>query len=116
MPRATSANPRGPLSAALILNLLLPGTGLILRRREWLGLALSLLFGICCNVALAGRLIAPAAIPGWLTMLAIVMAAATWLWGQVLFKRCGVSASTQSEPRAASPTPAEQSASGETSA
>lgn len=89
MPRETSVKPRASFQAAIILNLFLPGAGLILRRREWLGLALVVLFGICCNVAIAGWLIAPAAIPGWLTTLAAVLAAATWLAAQVLFKRRG---------------------------
>ena len=39
----------------LLLNILLPGTGLIVRRREWLGLSLVMLYGICANVALADR-------------------------------------------------------------
>lgn len=89
MPRETSVNPRAPFRAAIILNLFLPGTGLILRRREWLGLSLAVLFGVCCNVAIAGWLIAPAAIPGWLTMFAVLLAAVTWLAAQVLFKRRG---------------------------
>jgi hypothetical protein len=70
-----------------LLNLIVPGAGLIVRRREWLGLSLAVVFGLCGNVALAGCLIAPAAIPGWLTILAFVLAGLTWLAAQVLFWR-----------------------------
>lgn len=72
---------------AWILNILLPGTGLILSRREWQGFALAVLYGICGNVALAGWLIAPAAIPYWLSWLAIIIAALTWIASQKLYHR-----------------------------
>ena len=42
---------------ALLLNLILSGSGLILRRREWLGLSMAMIFAICGNVAIAGWLI-----------------------------------------------------------
>jgi hypothetical protein len=71
---------------ACLLNILIPGLGLIVRRREWLGFALAVVFGICCNVALAGRLIAPVAIPSWLTHSATAFAVFTWFSGQVLFR------------------------------
>ncbi len=69
---------------AIALNLLLPGAGLVLRRREWLGLFLALAFGICINMAIAGALIAPAAVPTWLTVLAAALGATCWLASQYL--------------------------------
>jgi len=70
-----------------LLNILLPGTGLILTGREWLGFLLAIVFGICGNVALAGWLIAPAAIPIWLTRIAAFMTFLAWVCAQVLLKR-----------------------------
>jgi hypothetical protein len=74
-------------AAGWFLNLCLPGSGLIVLRREWLGLSLAVVFGICGNVALTGWLIAPAAVPAWLTLLAFVFTALTWLAGQLLLWR-----------------------------
>lgn len=69
---------------ALLINIVIPGMGLIIRRREWLGFSLSILFGVCGNLFLAGWLIAPAAIPFWLTGLAGALAVLTWVISQVL--------------------------------
>lgn len=70
-----------------LLNLVVPGVGLILLRREWLGASLALGFGICGHIAVAGWLIAPAAIPRWLAGLATAWAALTWITSQVLCRR-----------------------------
>lgn len=70
-----------------LLNLVLPGTGLILRRREWLGFLLALVFGISGNIALAGWLIAPLAVPVVMTGLAFLLAGLSWLAAQVLLHR-----------------------------
>jgi hypothetical protein len=66
------------------LNALIPGCGLIVARREWLGITLALLYGLCVQVLLAGTLIAPAAIPTWLTACAAGLAALTWAGAQVM--------------------------------
>lgn len=71
----------------LIVNALVPGAGLIAAQREWLGLSLALLFGICGQIALAGRLLAPAALPPWTAWLATSLAAAVWLSAQLLLIR-----------------------------
>lgn len=76
---------RSPLS--YLLNILIPGTGLIMREREWLGFLLALLFGACANVAIAGRLIAPDAIPPWLTIIAMIMGGFAWILAQALLWR-----------------------------
>ena len=73
----------------LLLNLLLPGAGLIMRRREWLGFCLVLLFGVCANVVLAGWLIAPESIPLWLQRLALGMTVVTWGLSQWLYAHQG---------------------------
>lgn len=72
---------------AFVLNILVPGAGLIVRRREWLGLALALLFGVATNVALAGWLVAPAAIPGRYAWGASGLAVLSWAAAQVLLAR-----------------------------
>lgn len=68
-----------------MLNVIVPGSGLVLRRREWLGLLLSLVFAICANLAVAGWLVAPAAVPRWLTILAALLAVGSWLFAQYLY-------------------------------
>ncbi len=70
-----------------VLNILVPGVGLILRRREWLGLTLALLYALCGNLAIAAWLIAPDAIPAWLAMLATLLTGLSWLAAQGLFAR-----------------------------
>lgn len=71
---------------AIILNVLVPGSGLVLLGRARAGLVAAVLFAICAELALCGVLIAPAAIPAWLTVAAGAMAAGTWLLGQWMLK------------------------------
>lgn len=70
---------------ALILNLFIPGAGLVPIRREWLGLLLALLFALCANIWIAGQWIAPLAIPRGLSHLALVIAILGWIAGQALY-------------------------------
>ena len=72
---------------ALMLNVLIPGAGLILRGRHWLGLALAMLFGLAANTAIAGWLVAPVAIPRFYTWTATILAAITWVLAQGLLPR-----------------------------
>ncbi|GJQ25535.1 MAG: hypothetical protein HBSAPP02_05670 [Phycisphaerae bacterium] len=72
---------------AWVLNILFPGVGLILRRREWLGLTHAVLFSLCANLAIAAWLIAPDAIPGWLAVLATIFTFLAWLAAQGLLAR-----------------------------
>ncbi|MEE8171254.1 MAG: hypothetical protein V3T70_11970 [Phycisphaerae bacterium] len=65
-------------------NSLIPGTGLILNGRPWLGAALALLFGICAHVTIAGWLVAPLAWPRWLTWIAALLTAANWPYSTIL--------------------------------
>ncbi|MHC4609438.1 MAG: hypothetical protein ACYS7M_03730 [Planctomycetota bacterium] len=68
--------------SAIIFNLIVPGSGLILLRRDWLGLATALLFTILAEVALLGLLILPATIPPWMTTACLSAALFVWLGAQ----------------------------------
>lgn len=69
---------------ALILNLVAPGVGLVILRREGLGIALAVLFAVFAQVALIGWMIAPASIPSILSVATGVAAGAVWLVSQWL--------------------------------
>jgi len=64
------------------INLLVPGAGLILLRREWLGLVLAVLFCLCAQIGLWGLFIVPASVPGWITGSALAGAGLTWIGAQ----------------------------------
>jgi len=70
----------------LLLNLLVPGSGLIAAGRRWLGLSLAALFGLCAHVVVAGFLIAPLAWPRGYTWAAALLAAAAWGTAQYLLR------------------------------
>jgi len=66
---------------ALVLSAIAPGTGLVLLRREWLGLAIALLFALVAQLALWGLFIVPDVIPQWLSVCSALIAGAVWLGG-----------------------------------
>lgn len=72
---------------AQIVNLVLPGLGLVLLRKEWLGAAVALLFSICVNIAIAGLVIAPDAIPAWLSWSAGGLGCVVWLFSQAACRK-----------------------------
>lgn len=72
---------------SLLLNLLVPGAGLILQRREWVGFLLSIVFALGANAAIAGYFIAPEAIPAWLSAAGVGIAAFAWLLSQAMLHR-----------------------------
>src|SRR5262245_36201868 len=78
---------------AIVMNLLVPGTGLILLGREWLGLGLTVAFGVTGELAAMGGLLAPASLPDSITILVIALAVVTWLlaqfflWARIRFLR-----------------------------
>lgn len=72
---------------ALTLNVLVPGTGLMLLGRAWLGLSLAMWYGLAAEAFLGAWLIAPAVVPGWLLPVAAALAGLAWLAGQVLLIR-----------------------------
>ncbi len=69
---------------AIVLNAVIPGTGLILLGRLWLGIALAVWFAMAGEVALGGWLVAPAVIPEWMTLSGAALCGAAWLLGQFL--------------------------------
>ena len=69
-------------SIAPWLNIVVPGAGLILLRREWLGLVLALLFCLCAQIGLWGLYIVPVSIPGWITSSALCGAVLAWIGAQ----------------------------------
>jgi hypothetical protein len=71
---------------AVVVNLFIPGAGLIVLRREWLGLALSVLFGVLSQLSIFGALIVPADIPRWVTWLSGAGALSTWALAQWLVR------------------------------
>lgn len=77
--------------SAIVLNLIAPGTGLILLRREWFGILLSLVFTMVCLVGLWGWLMIPLVIPRWLVGGSLAGAGLLWLWSQgLLYSRLRV--------------------------
>ena len=73
--------------AAILLNLFVPGTGLILLRREWLGAALAGLYGVLVQLGLWGCLVEPARMPAWLVTCGLAGGAVVWLAAQLLLRR-----------------------------
>ena len=67
---------------AVACNLIIPGSGLILLRRDWLGLAAAVLFAVFGEIVLLGLLLVPATIPAWLTTLSFSAAVFVWLGAQ----------------------------------
>ena len=72
---------------AIPLNVLLPGSGLILARRSWLGFVLALLFTGCAQVTLWGAWIAPEMVSSPLLAAAAGGGALLWLAAQGLLLR-----------------------------
>lgn len=71
----------------LWFNLVAPGSGLIVLRREWLGLTLSFLFVLLAQIGVVGLLLWPATIPNRLARVAAVLAAVIWSGSQWLLLR-----------------------------
>ena len=63
---------------ALVINLFVPGAGLVLLRRPWLGVTLALLFSLSAHVVIAGLWIAPLAVPR--VVLRVVAVAGVLIW------------------------------------
>ena len=71
---------------AIALNLILPGSGLILAQREWLGFVLAVVFTAGAQITVFGAWIAPEAVTEWLTATGAGLAAAMWVAGQCLLR------------------------------
>jgi hypothetical protein len=68
----------------IALNVLLPGAGLILLRRERCGVAVAFLFSAAAQLMLWGTLLIPATVPGSITLWAAATSGAIWLVAQGL--------------------------------
>jgi len=66
------------------MNVLIPGTGLIVLGQSWLGLAVAFWFALAAQVTACGVLIAPARIPGILVAAGAGLAGVAWLLAQWL--------------------------------
>ncbi len=64
-----------------------PGAGLILARREWLGLAVALLFVLSAQAMVVTTLIAPEEVDGWFRALFLVGTVVVWGGSQWLLYR-----------------------------
>jgi hypothetical protein len=62
----------------LLLNALVPGAGLVVLRREWLGLATSILFAVFALIFIFSRWITPSDIPVWASSLALAGLILVW--------------------------------------
>ena len=67
---------------ALGLNAIAPGAGLIVLRREWLGVVLALLFVVLLQMSLWGLFIVPEEFAGPATWTSLVAAVGVWLAAQ----------------------------------
>jgi hypothetical protein len=70
--------------SAIVVNLVIPGGGMIILRREWLGMAIVLLFVLFAQIAVFGWLIVPLDVPTWIAWSAGVAAAVIWAVSQWL--------------------------------
>jgi len=71
---------------AILCNIAVPGSGLILLQKEWLGVTLSLLFGLAATAGLWAVFITPASVPGWLAGASLTAAAVCWMGGQYVLR------------------------------
>lgn len=58
-------------SFAILSNALVPGAGLVILRREWSGLATSILFAVFAQIVIFSRWITPLDIPTWASYVAM---------------------------------------------
>jgi hypothetical protein len=84
-----------PFNLALAVNVLLPGSGLIVIRRPWRGLAAALFFTACGHVLIFTTLIAPQRFDPRVRGFALLGAAATWLAAQASLWRARGERQTQ---------------------
>jgi hypothetical protein len=69
---------------ALVLNLLVPGGGLVMLQREWLGLTVAVLFVVLAQIGVFGLWIVPVDVPRWQAGSALGAAGLVWAAAQVL--------------------------------
>lgn len=72
---------------AIACNLLVPGSGLVLLQREWLGCTLALIFALFGTLGMWAVFITPASVPTGTATVALLVAAAAWLIAQIVLRR-----------------------------
>lgn len=70
---------------SMVMNVLVPGTGVIVLGRPWLGMAVAIWFGFSAEWVLFGWLITPASATTTLLVLGWVSAIGAWLFGQGVY-------------------------------
>ncbi len=75
---------RGRRRIAFALNLIAPGAGLVILRREWLGLSIAILFAVSAQLSIWGFAITPGSVPRSLAWLGLVVAGVVWAGAQWL--------------------------------
>ena len=78
----------------LLLNAIIPGAGLVVLRREWLGLANSILFAVFALIFIFSRWITPSDIPAWASYLSLAGVIVVWI-GSLVFVVQGESSATR---------------------
>jgi hypothetical protein len=68
----------------ILFNLLVPGTGLVVLGRPWVGVCLAGLFLLGAELGILGLLVTPTSLPQVLSVAALGAAAGIWLAGQIL--------------------------------
>jgi hypothetical protein len=71
-------------AVCILLNSLVPGGGLILLRRERLGVSLALCFCAAGELAILGEWLLPASVPRWVTLPGLATACGVWIVAQAL--------------------------------
>jgi hypothetical protein len=67
-----------------LMNLLVPGSGLMALGRPWLGLALAVWYAMSAEALIAAKLIAPGSLPAWTAAVGGGLAALAWIIAQGL--------------------------------
>ncbi len=73
----------GRMTFVMIINVLIPGAGLVVLRREWLGLATSVLFALLAIIFISSRWIIPSDIPSWAAYLSLIGLILVWVGSMV---------------------------------
>lgn len=66
------------MPVVMFLNAMIPGAGLVVLRREWLGLATSILFAVIALIFISSRWITPSDVPTWAMYLMLAGMILVW--------------------------------------
>lgn len=71
----------------MLLNLVIPGAGLVALRREWLGLSVAVWFSVALNSAVLGMWVLPSEMPMWFVLGGGTLAMVAHFLSQMWFVR-----------------------------